>query len=198
MKTNRINFKNEDNNKIFFTADLHFGHKLMTREDLRNFESIKKMDTHLIEQWNKTVSKDGKVFMLGDFTWYRKPEEIKNIFSQLNGSIYLIRGNHDESLTTELIKDIINIKSIQTYAELMVKVEDDTYEIVLSHFPFEIWDRKHYGSIHLHGHCHAQLPINENIRRMYVGVDSNEYYRPFTFNEIAEIMAGVDFRKFME
>ena len=198
MKVNRINFKNQDNSKIFFTADPHFGHDMMRTKvrKARNLATVGDMNCLLIENWNNTVPKDGHVFLLGDVSWYRKPEEIKKIFKSLNGTIYLIRGNHDESLTEELIKSIPNVKSIQTYAELMVRIEDDSYEIVLSHFPFEIWDRKHYGACHLHGHCHGTLPFNDQIRRLDVGVDNHKDLRPFTFAEIVNTMGGVDLETF--
>jgi calcineurin-like phosphoesterase family protein len=45
----------------------------------------------IIDNWNRTVSKDDLVFSLGDFTW----EDTEFYLKQLNGNKILVRGNHD-------------------------------------------------------------------------------------------------------
>ena len=194
MKTNQLNFKNEDNSKIFFTADLHFGHKLMMK--IRGFESLIEMDRMLVENWNKTVPKDGKVFVLGDLIWYNNTNMITNLFDALNGDIYFIWGNHDDQLLKNDLISHDKIKYVSAYTELKVKIEDENYEIILSHFPFEIWNKKHYGSCHLHGHCHGQLEVNSKIRRLDVGIDNHPDLRPFSFSEVVEVMANIDYETF--
>lgn len=54
--------------KTFVIADPHFGHKNIIRYCNRLFKSVAEMDKALIDNWNKTVSNDDFVWVLGDFT----------------------------------------------------------------------------------------------------------------------------------
>lgn len=44
--------------KIFFTSDLHFGHKNIIRYDNRPFLSVEEMDAEIVRRWNAKVSPD--------------------------------------------------------------------------------------------------------------------------------------------
>jgi len=44
------------------------------------------------------------------------------------------------------------------------------------------WDRSHYGSWHVFGHCHGKLKLD--LRAMDVGVDCNNY-TPVSLEEVA-------------
>ena len=96
--------------KAFFTSDLHFSAKNIlyfhperremagiTLEELRENkeEAIRKHDEWLIKEWNKTIGKKDFVYILGDFSWYKK-EKTDEILARLNGKKYLVRGNHDK------------------------------------------------------------------------------------------------------
>ena len=56
--------------KIFFTSDLHFGHKNIIRFDNRPFSTVEEMDEALIRNWNAKVSDEDTVYVLGDISWY--------------------------------------------------------------------------------------------------------------------------------
>ena len=74
---------------IYFTSDLHFGHENCIRLCNRPFTSIEEMDELLIQNWNRKVTGNDKVYILGDFIYRSKkpPEEYlrrlrgKNILS---------------------------------------------------------------------------------------------------------------------
>lgn len=65
---------------VFFTSDLHFGHKNIIRFDNRPFFSVEEMDKTLIENWNRKVSADDTVYVLGDISWYND-EKTTEIFA---------------------------------------------------------------------------------------------------------------------
>jgi calcineurin-like phosphoesterase family protein len=59
--------------------------------------------------------------------------------------------------------------------------------IVLCHYPMAHWDRRHYGSWHLFGHCHGRFEV---MGLAYdVGVDNNDFY-PVSLDQVVEIMKG--------
>ena len=51
---------------IFFTSDLHLGHKNIIRLCGRPFESVEEMDEILIDNWNKKIHRCDTVYILGD------------------------------------------------------------------------------------------------------------------------------------
>jgi len=60
--------------------------------------------------------------------------------------------------------------------------------VVACHYPLRSWNRRNYGALQLHGHCHGDLAPLTN--QLDVGVD-NAFkllgeYRPFTENEVLE------------
>lgn len=78
--------------KIFFTSDLHLGHKNLV-EGLRNM-SVEESDNLIIQNWNNVVTKRDNVYVLGDFVM-EKHNIIERYVRQLNGNIIIVGGNHD-------------------------------------------------------------------------------------------------------
>jgi len=80
--------------ETFFTSDTHFNHYNIIKYCNRPFGSVEEMTTVLTENWNKVVSPNDVVWHLGDFAF--GPVGMCNgLLHQLNGTKYLIRGNHD-------------------------------------------------------------------------------------------------------
>lgn len=78
--------------RVFFTSDLHLGHKSLCN-GLRGM-SAEESDGLIIENWNKTVHKKDVVYILGDITM-EKHYDIAKMMSSLRGAKYIIGGNHD-------------------------------------------------------------------------------------------------------
>jgi len=134
--------------KTFYIADLHFGHKNIIRYDNRPFATIEEMDNTLIKNWNKVVSNDDFVYILGDISWH-DDDKTAQIFKQLHGTKILIRGNHDNIKSgSELAKCFA---SVQDYAELYL---DKKNKVIMSHYPILFWNGQFRDSIHLYGHVH--------------------------------------------
>lgn len=86
------------NRKVFFTADMHFGHENVISFDKRPFETVEEMDEELIRRWNAKVDKGDLVYVLGDMIWKTRNGDAEALIRSLNGQIILIKGNHDRFL----------------------------------------------------------------------------------------------------
>jgi len=174
----------ENPEKLFFTADTHFGHTNILKYCNRPFSTRDVHDAALIKNWNQVVPPKGTVYHLGDFALCTMGRT-ENIREQLNGTIHLIYGNHRS--TTKRLKH--KFGSVQNYLEIKVMDEEMDIEqvIVLCHYPFESWNKMHHGSWHLHGHCHGTLPSGDHQARVDVGVDSWDY-KPVSYEQIKEHM----------
>ena len=62
--------------KIWFTSDLHLGHRNVIRFCNRPFADEKGMGKSLIENWNNTVGDNDIVFALGDTFWFNDSHSI--------------------------------------------------------------------------------------------------------------------------
>ena len=150
---------------VWFTSDIHFGHKNILKFCKRPFATVEEMDETLIRRWQETVEPGDAVYVVGDFSFYRAPKT-NDILKQLPGQKFLIKGNHDHS---KALKKTLGWTWVRDYYEL--KVEGQL--IVLCHYAFEVWRDSHKGSWHLHGHSHGT--IKPRGLRMDVGVDHIGY-----------------------
>jgi calcineurin-like phosphoesterase family protein len=178
---------------IFFTSDLHFGHRLMVKE--RKFVSVDEMNEHIIEEWNKVVSDNDVVYLLGDVA-FMNPKQVLELLNRLKGTIHLIKGNHDSD---DLIKKIKpRFASIDVYKKIKVDecyVQKPIQDIIMFHYPIAIWDKSHWGSFHLHGHSHGNYQIPDRFI-LDVGIDNIfkllGEYRPISLEEVIAYMKTED------
>ncbi len=82
----------------YYISDLHFYHEsLLTKMDCRGFENCDKMHEYMIERWNKKVRENDEVVILRDVSMERG-KKTNDILQQLNGRLFLVKGNHDNYL----------------------------------------------------------------------------------------------------
>ena len=93
----------------FIISDTHFFHNNILKYNRPQFKSVEEMNEKLIEQWNSIISKNDRVFHLGDFAFGQDLNAIEQIINRLNGSIYLMIGNHDTPAKIELYQKYFNI-----------------------------------------------------------------------------------------
>lgn len=80
----------------YYISDLHLFHnKILTLQNTnRPFTSIEEMHEKIKREWNKKVTYQDKVYILGDVGMYHETE-IANFLEKLPGKKFLVTGNHD-------------------------------------------------------------------------------------------------------
>lgn len=76
---------------IYFTSDLHLGHRGIIAMRNRPFADVEEMNRILIANFNAVVHKDDTVYILGDFAHHMQVEDINKIIGKLNGRKILIK-----------------------------------------------------------------------------------------------------------
>lgn len=162
--------------KVFFIADPHFGDDNIRRYENRPFENVAQMDEELILNWNKVVSEEDMVYVLGDFCAGQKEEYILN---KLNGAKYLVKGNHD-------------ICSNAYYREVgFTEVYDKPVILegfwILSHEPLYVNTNMPYANIF--GHVHGS-PLYQTFSKQHYCVSVERIgFMPIAFEEIKAAVA---------
>lgn len=176
---------------IWLTADHHLGHDNIRGFTNRPFGTVEEMDANLIQAWNSVVKPDGIVYHLGDFclgNW----DMAKGYFARLQGDIGVLEyTDHHDSRWLKGMRSDDDDWRIHLLPPLVTLNLQSTY-LTLCHFPLEVWNRKHYGAMHVHGHSHGVLDASRTQAILDVGVD-NAYrllgeYRPFSLEEVFAII----------
>lgn len=164
----------------FYTSDPHFFHGNSIKNSGRPFRSTEEMDETLIRNWNKRIKNEDEVYIIGDLTLSTSVTRVEALLKRLNGRKYLIEGNHDRFQRKKAFDKSL-FEAITPY----MRIKDGEDIIILSHYPIAVWDRKHYGSYHYHGHIHNNpLDLGTFMDKSYnVGVDVN-HFAPVTHGEI--------------
>ena len=91
---------------IWFTSDLHLGHRSVISMQKRPFLDVEEMNRVLIDNYNTAVCQDDTVYILGDLCYRMRVGDANDIISGLNGKKYLIKGNHDKNYDPGLFCDV--------------------------------------------------------------------------------------------
>lgn len=169
---------------IFFTADTHFFDlKILKYRRIKNnkrlFKSVYQMHDFLIHRWNNVVSAEDTVYHLGDFSLGTK-KETESILTRLNGSIILIRGNHDIFPNNYYLS--IGFMQIKK----QISLETILGPIHLSHRPAKKLSPEE--KFCLHGHVHRDWvarQLDNNTIYLNVGVDVWSYRPVNLFYDLA-------------
>ena len=91
---------------IYFTSDLHLGHRgIITMRD-RPFSDVDDMNRCLLRNYNAVVHKDDTVYILGDICHHMAVEEANRWIARMNGKKVLLIGNHDKQYDPALFVEI--------------------------------------------------------------------------------------------
>lgn len=161
--------------RIFVTSDLHLGHYNIIRYCKRPFDSLDDMNNTLVNNWNSTISKNDKVYFLGDLAFGRN-SSTDYWLRKLNGNIIFFKGNHDYSANI----DFINFTTL-TFCNI---------PFFLTHDPADVpadWE----GWV-IHGHHHNNHPddypfINYDRKTINVSVELTNY-KPVNMNTLLRLL----------
>lgn len=184
--------------ETFIISDTHFGHENILRHEPVRKEALgHNPDKRMVELWNRRVGRKADVFHLGDFAW--KSEGIERFAPKLNGTKYLLRGNHDKAAATYLqngFAEVIDFSASKEAAYHIATVEGVTilfshYPIVSDgfdevHWPFlsEIFEREGCD-VNIHGHVHSmkldcERCVNASVEAIgFAPVPLSELLRPW-------------------
>lgn len=158
---------------IFFTSDTHFFHEQDFLYKPRGFESYEEMNEAIVERWNSVVMPNDLVYHLGDVVMSHYDV---TLLSRLNGTIYLIRGNHD---TDNKLSAIYATGKVTNNAPTSELIKFGKLSLFLCHYPVLTanHDDNHFSRhvINLHGHTHQTKNwlIADNPFIYHVGMDSH-------------------------
>lgn len=192
--------------KIFFTSDLHVGHRNILNFCHRPFLDLKDMSESLISNWNRVVGEEDIVFDLGDMFWWDSRHDVKKFVEKLNGHIYKIPGNHD--MDCKKLFELCDPEKVTVLEDCVtvwienINSEKPTapVELCLCHYPLLTWPHRGNGVVQLFGHIHsgplsgASIDIPGEDLHLWehqqydVGADNNSY----TPIEIQEIFKKLD------
>lgn len=185
---------------IYWTSDTHFGHKRIAEFEPGRMtlgDTLEARDAEMVKRWNDTVTNDDVVWVLGDVAMGDINYSL-GLVSQLNGTKFLVAGNHDRCWSHNKPGYAAKWRSRYQEAGLIIDSEHfqttiDGIPVNVCHFPYEgdSHDADRYKDARIpksrvpviHGHVHSAWKIKGN--QFNVGVDMNDY-RPVPQEEIAQ------------
>lgn len=165
---------------IWFISDTHFNHKNILQfttfeggPRIRpEFDSLEEMNETIIQNWNKLVTPQDKVYHLGDVI-FGPNKDYDKVLSRLNGKKRLVVGNHDDLSDPNLTRHFQKIMMWRIFKE---------FDFVASHVPiFHGEIRK--VKFNVHGHIHEKDDVSPTHHNISIEKTS---YRPVNIDEIKE------------
>jgi calcineurin-like phosphoesterase family protein len=197
--------------KLWFTSDTHYNHgnicsattQWTNPVTCREFESLEKMNAHLVGNINEKVGENDILFHLGDWSFggFEQIELFRNQIVCKN--VHIITGNHDHHIENDREGCQSLFSSVNKYLNLVVKWNVGTplmgeQRFALMHFPIASWDNMARGAIHLHGHVHFEADKRIGVGKMMdVGCDGNELY-PIEMGEVLKLMRDQPIKSMFE
>lgn len=174
--------------KIWLTSDLHFCHNRGFIYEPRGFNSVDEHNKTIVSNWNKVVSEDDDVYVLGDLM-LNDNETACEYIKQLNGRIHIVRGNHDTDTRWAIYMSLPNVVELCGWAMM---IHYRKYHFYLSHFPTLTGNLEkeslHQCTLNLFGHTHSREKFYEDRPYMYnVALDAHNN-TPVLLDDIIEEM----------
>lgn len=197
---------------IYLTSDLHLGHiRALEIMPHRPWTTVDEMSHGLIDNYNSVVTADDTVVILGDLIMGKKFENVPKYLPMLNGTKYLICGNHDFLPSEQKPDKLAQLEDLYLHNGIsqliygcvgldMFTLDSNDFNIKLCHFnPTSVEDNREveYEQRYSHlrpvvkaedymlcGHCHSREHLlAKNV--YHVGVDAELHnYKPVSLDVI--------------
>ena len=154
-------------------SDTHFNHKKV-QEYCGRPDGWQEL---IINNWNRVVKKGDIVLHLGDFMFGNK-EQAYAITERLNGTIFMIKGNHDRH-GKAWFEDV----GINVIPSFMVNLDGSDDTMYFTHR--RIKEEGFYG-INIHGHVHNTRPFCSVVNKgIFVNVSVEQIdYTPIKISDV--------------
>ncbi len=172
----------------FFTADLHLFHENVIKYCKRPFANIDEMHEGLISNWNSNVRPQDIVYIIGDVSFTKDMTLLEAVFNRLNGTKILICGNHDKHMLK-----YERFRALFQSIHQMLEIKINNQNITMCHYAMRVWNKSHYGALHLYGHSHGSMPDDPHSLSIDVGVDCHNY-TPISYDRVVEIMSNKQYK----
>lgn len=171
--------------ETWFTADEHYYHKNICKEDFfksghkRPWRNEPEMRKQMINRHNSRVQKNDWVIHGGDFAFTSKimVDKLRPILENLNGNHILVLGNHDEIKPFKYVNIGFTIVTTSFIMEMTSPLGDlpFDYKLVVNHDP-SVRCVVPKETIFLCGHIHDLFKSIPDKLTVNIGVDVWDYY----------------------
>ena len=178
----------------FFTSDQHFGHHNIIDYCDRPFGDVGEMDEVIIAGWNETVGVEDEVWVLGDFAMGDRARGL-GYLQRLNGTKYLVAGNHDKCSPTEKnghlhIQEYLEAGFTAVVSQAQVSLPalrptGQNLKIMLSHYPYA-------GDSHTEHDRYAKFRLRDLGQPLVCGHVHTDWKTSLSPQGTAQVNVGVD------
>lgn len=180
--------------RVFYTADTHFNHEFVAKT--RDFGTAEEHDEHLIDTFNRLLTKRDHLWILGDLGMGSLTKVLESA-SRINAVKHLVFGNHDPGHPMFKGSHAKQRRYLEVFESVHVAEQHIIHgqRVLLSHFPYQgdhkdedrhtQWRLRDEGQFLLHGHVHAERLYGHH--EINVGVDW--HMEPWEAREVAGHMA---------
>lgn len=167
--------------KIFITSDIWFNRPTDDMSDM----STSEYNDMIISNWNRTVSKKDKVYILGGLGI----SDLYHIMIKLNGEIHILNNTYteDEKYFIDLLQHSINDSIDKKLSKRIIFENSQIISLpeldsILSYFPLSDWCGHITGTFCFHG-----LSSDSNLADNKISCKiCNWKYKPVSIKEIQE------------
>ncbi len=177
----------------YFTSDLHFGSDNTIKFDNRPFNNSKHFEKVVVKNWNKIVSCNDEIYVIGDFVDCHSQNDencIKKLLlaKKVKAKIILIIGNNEERIIkyyfdnnfAEFKKYCLSCGFYDVKYDDAVKIKETKF--YLTHKP----KNHNKDMLNLFGHSHKAMGLYKSFG-FNIGCDLNNY-KLYSENDILSLL----------